>query len=270
MEKSYGITQRSEAATDLDFHLECVRNKGFSLMKNVLSEEEVALFVQKVEDIYAQQQEDFGSEKLGLINELNIVRAPLAYDPKFLELITKPRIKEYVKGMLGDYYSLHLQNAVINRPNIVHHQTSWHRDLPYQNFVISTPLAVNAFYCLAPFNAHTGGTLLLPFSHRIEYMPSQRYVEENIHQVEAEAGDVILFDSMVFHKAGKNNSDSVRIGINNVFVKPILSQQIDLPKLLDGKYSDDPELSVLLGYRFEAPDSVDNYRAKRLERMQGK
>jgi ectoine hydroxylase-related dioxygenase (phytanoyl-CoA dioxygenase family) len=72
---------------------------------------------------------------------------------------------------------------------------------------------------------------------------------------------------MVFHRAGRNTSDLVRIGINNVFVKPILAQQIDLPKFLNGRYADDPELSLLLGYRFEAPTSVDNYRAKRLERI---
>jgi hypothetical protein len=47
---------------------------------------------------------------------------------------------------------LHLQNGIINMPNEEHHQSSWHRDLPYQNWTSSEPLACNVFYCLDNFN----------------------------------------------------------------------------------------------------------------------
>ena len=121
---------------------------------------------------------------------------------------------------------INLQNAIINKPNEEHHQSSWHRDLPYQDWIISKPLAVNAFYCMSDFTSQNGATFLLPFSQKIEKFPSKRYVEENQIQMIAPKGSVVLFDSMVFHRASFNSTSNVRYGINNMFVVPILKQQI--------------------------------------------
>ena len=74
---------------------------------------------------------------------------------------------------------------------------------------------------------------------------------------------MLLFDSMVYHKAGYNSSSIIRRGINNVFVAPLLKQQINLPKILNGKYSDDELLNSLLGYKYDVPESVLDHRNKR-------
>jgi len=264
MSKSYGINNRVHIETEMEHHVENVALRGYSIMRNVVSLDKAERLKEKLNNIYTVQINEVGKENLDKINEKNIVRTPLAYDPDFLDLITHPKVKEFTRKMLGDNYILNLQNAVINLPNFEHHQSSWHRDLPYQNFVISSPLAVNAFYCLSPFNESTGGTVLLPFSHQMEYMPSKRFVEENLYHVQADTGDVILFDSMVFHRAGKNVSNISRVGVNNMFTKPLISQQINLPQFLDGAYSDDEDLNLLLGYKFEAPNSVLEYRKNRI------
>jgi ectoine hydroxylase-related dioxygenase (phytanoyl-CoA dioxygenase family) len=173
----------------------------------------------------------------------------------------------YVEKILVSYFILHLQNGIINMPNEEHHQSSWHRDLPYQNWTSSEPLACNVYCCIDDFNSETGGTYMLPFSQQFNSAPSIQYMEKYAAQVNAPAGSVILFNSMMFHKAGYNKSkDKTRRGINQMYVKPIISQQIDLPRFLNGKYADDEFLSMLFGYKTQLAKSVSEYRSQRIQR----
>lgn len=264
--KSYGITQKTEDASLLDYYLEVFKIRGFVIIEDVLSPTELEDVRKALDRSLETQEADYSSEDLDRIGEKNMVRAPLQYDSLFVNLATHPKLMPLVKAVLGDNFVLHLQNGIVNMPNEEHHQSSWHRDLPYQNFVSSVPLGCNLFYCIDDFNADTGGTWMVPFSHREEYMPSNAYLNAFSEQTHAKAGSVIFFNSMVFHRAGYNSSQQIRRGINNVYVTPILKQQIDLPRLLEGKYADDPELATLLGYRFNPEVSIQEFRNKRINR----
>jgi ectoine hydroxylase-related dioxygenase (phytanoyl-CoA dioxygenase family) len=267
MDKSYGINNQSKVTSKEEEYLEEFKINGFTIINDVLSEKELNATRLKLDELNIFQTKEFSLENLTKINELNMVRCPFLYDDYFLQIATQPVIASLVKLILGEYYILHLQNGVINMPHEEHHQRSWHRDLPYQNFEISNPLAVSALFCIDEFSESTGGTIVLPFSHHIEQLPSNTFIEKNKKQVCAKAGSVILFDSMLLHKAGNNNSSRARRGINNMFVKPILKQQINIPKALNGKFSDDPFLSKFLGYESMVPDSVVEWRNGRLNKM---
>jgi len=157
-------------------------------------------------------------------------------------------------------------------PQRVHHQSAWHRDLPHQEFVSSRPLAVNVYICLEHFSRETGGTAFLPFSHREEKLPSRESLAALEVQPEVAAGSAIVFDSMLFHRAGRNTSNRIRRGVNQVFTTGILRQQIDLPGWLPRQNPAlhttavaDPELRTLLGYEARTAESVAAYRKRRLE-----
>ena len=265
--KSYGLNKSITLTTKEELHLEEFYNLGYTIIENVISETELISIRKELYNIYKIQEKETGKETLKLINEENLVRIPLAYSQLFVKLASRKDMMAYVEKILGDFFVLHLQNGVINIPNEEHHQSSWHRDLPYQNWISSEPLACNVYCCIDDFNNETGGTYLLPFSHQFNAAPSSHYMEKNSVQVVAPAGSVILFNSMILHKAGNNKSkDKIRIGINQMYVKPIISQQIDLPKFLEGKYSDDDFLSMLFGYKTQLAKNVSEYRSQRVER----
>ena len=270
-ESSYGVTSQRNTGSVEDQHLEALFTKGFSVITGVLGEDELAQTRTLLDNVYRQQVEEAASVNLKLesIHEENVARMPFAYDPFFTDLLQRPSIMEYVKKVLGGYFVLHLQNGIINLPNEKHHQSSWHRDLPYQDFVISNPLAVNALYCIDEFSEKTGATFVLPFSHKMESIPSAGYIEKNGFQVTAPAGSVILMDSMVFHKAGYNSSAITRRAINHVYVAGIIRQQVNIPVMLKGKYADDPFLKMLLGYETQEAASVLEYRLKRKNKLKG-
>ena len=265
-ERAYGIDEFT-SADQKQLILEELRIKGFAVLEGVLSPADVESYCMKIDEIYAKQEEEFGSEKLKQISDQNTARCPLSYDESFLDLITHPKVKSIIESVLGSYYLLHLQNGIISRPSLEHHQAAWHRDLPYQTFVSSKPLAVNAYYCLCDYTPETGATMLLPHSHCIEDIPSLEYLNKHGVTAEAPAGSVVFFDSMCFHRAGLNCSPIVRRGINQVYTAGIIKQQIQLSQTLKSEYADDPYLAMLLGYASDAATSVDDWRDRRLAKV---
>ena len=197
----------------------------------------------------ARQVEEFGgAERMAAIGETLTARCPLVYDEAFLTLAAHSGVLALCRELLGDYVILMQQNGVINPSGQSHTQLAYHRDLPYQHFVSSRPMAISALFCIDPFTTETGATTVIPGSHRMEMFPSDTVAAELDTAVSAEPGSFIVFDSMVFHRAGENRSGQPRRGVNQVFSTPIIAQQISLPDALDGKYAGDPVLARLLGY----------------------
>jgi ectoine hydroxylase-related dioxygenase (phytanoyl-CoA dioxygenase family) len=266
--KSYGITAQQHNSTETDLYLEELATLGYAIIPNILNEEYLTDLRTKIDEVYLQQIAEIGGTNvLTQIKELNLVRMPLAYSEDFVHLAAHENFMILVKKVLGNYFNLHLQNAIINMPNEEHHQSSWHRDLPYQNFKISKPLAVNILVCVDNFNTSTGGTYVLPFSQHLDIIPSQAYIDKHAVQVHAEAGSVVLMDSMVLHKAGYNSSNHTRRAINHVYVSGIIRQQMNIPALLGDKYRSHPFLKMLLGYDNISYNSVQEFRQNRINKL---
>ena len=164
--KSYGVDIKPTASSLVDNCLEELSINGFSVLENVLDPADLQESRKRIDAVYEIQKNNFGEENLREINEENLVRCPLVYDEFFVRIATNPKVLEVVKRILGEYFILHLQNGIINRPAEEHHQSSWHRDLPYQNFVISKPISISALFCIDDFTNKSGSTLVLPYSHR--------------------------------------------------------------------------------------------------------
>jgi ectoine hydroxylase-related dioxygenase (phytanoyl-CoA dioxygenase family) len=265
--KRYGITSSLQIENEIESHIENILIKGFSIKENVLTKEQCEKYKISLNEIYEKQENEFGKDKLEKIQELDTARMPFLYDRSLSDLYMNPFILELTSKILGNNFQLHLQNAIINKPNREHHQTSWHRDLPYQDWIISKPLAFNAFFCLTDFTEENGSTVVLPFSHKIDYFPSERYVKENEVKVIAKAGSVIFFDSMLYHRASYNASDMVRYGVNNIFVVPIIKQQVDIANCFSSEVNLSEQEKMILGIKFEVPSSVIDFREKRYKRI---
>jgi ectoine hydroxylase-related dioxygenase (phytanoyl-CoA dioxygenase family) len=211
--------------------------------------------------------QEFGEDKLKEINELNLVRCPLAYNDFFLKLCTKPAIIDLIKHLLGNYFIINQQNGIVNFPNEEHHQSSWHRDLPYQNYVISQPIAVACLLCIDDFNESTGSTFVLPHSHNLEKIPSVNFINKHKVSTNVKKGGAIIFNAMLFHKAGNNTSNIIRRGLNTLYSIPLLKQQVNLHSQLKGRHQEDEWLRKILGYESQVPDTIEQWRENRLKRL---
>lgn len=268
MLKVHGVYERHVNQSQLDFHIEEMRRDGYSVIRNVLTEAEVEYTRTALDTLYQQQLDEFGLENLKKLKDCYIVRSMLVYDDFFLHRIAcNDKILPIVKQMIGTSLSLSSQVGILSPPDDILYQTAWHRELQYQHFTSSRPIAMQSLLCIDPFNASTGGTFFIPGSHLHEEFPSDDYALNHQIQIIANPGDAVLFDALTYHRAGINTSDSVRRAINNLYTVPIIQQQINFSRMMNGRFKDDPFLAGLLGYRWETSDSVLEWRRSHLERL---
>jgi ectoine hydroxylase-related dioxygenase (phytanoyl-CoA dioxygenase family) len=262
---NYGVKLRSVMTDELDGHAEEVRLVGYTVIQSGLDADEVAAYRDRVDEVIRRQEEEAGgAQALASIGDANTGRALLAYDVSFLTLATNARLLGIVGRLLGDYFVLGQQNSIVLPPQKLHEQAQYHRDLPYQHFVSSRPIAINALFCVDPFTAQNGATQVAPGSHKYEPFPSDQTIRCLARVVEAPAGSFIVLDAMLFHRGGVNLTAQARRGVNHVFALPFVRQQIDLPAMLGEKYAKDPALRRLLGYDAQTPTSVRDWRARRV------
>jgi ectoine hydroxylase-related dioxygenase (phytanoyl-CoA dioxygenase family) len=265
---AYGIREQSPATDVLDTHAEELRLVGYTIIESGIADTEISRLSEKVEEVIARQEVEFGGRAaMAQIGDEMTGRALLAYDETFLSLATNQRLLGLVERMLGQYFVLSQQNSIVLAPGENHGQARYHRDLPYQHFTSSRPLAVNALFCVDAFTAENGATRVIPASHKYEPFPSEAVIQRQERIAAAPKGSFIVLDAMLFHRGGRNSSTALRRGINHVFVLPFMRQQVDLPTMLGGRYADDPKLRKFLGYECQTPDTVLDWRRERASKM---
>ena len=261
---SYGVTRKTKNKNQFECKIEEINLQGYTIIENVLNSRELRDYSRKIDEITETQKEDFTKKKLEKINELNIARCLLAYDNYFFNILEIPILVKFIKFILGNNYTLILQNSVTHYPNESKKQAQSHRDMPYQDYTISKPVALNAYFNLEKSSEKYGGLKVLPFSHKLGKVPSDEYISNNAITIEADKGSLIIFNSWIYHSFFINKSKKIRRIINHIFAKPIYKQQIDIPKALGEKKELNPNLRRVLGYDWESPISVEQYRLKKL------
>jgi hypothetical protein len=261
---SYGVLEREMSETWIDIAIEEIRRLGFTIISSGYSPEEIGQISDAFQALHQSYQKEFFLFMSG--PEKNIIRAPLLVeDPPsiFLSLALNRNVIQILKRTLHGRFILNQQNGIINPPNESYSQGLWHRDLPYQHFVSSRPLAINALYCVDDFTIENGATFVLAGSHKESSFPSEAFVQKNSTQVEAPRGSFILLDCMVFHSGGFNRSNLCRRGVNHVYNIPYIKQQINIPKNAKFKPSNKLEEEIL-GFCDIEPESIMQFFDYRL------
>lgn len=265
--KSYGVLTQDQFGSQLDEIAEEVKRLGYAILDSGYSKEKINKISNSFENAYVEYVRHWGKKYLNDLSELHTIRALLTHDLNiFLELATNPNLLGVIEKLIKGKFILNQQNGIINPPGEEYAQGEWHRDLPYQHFTSSSPLAINAIFCIDDFTPENGSTFVLPSSHKSVNFPSKQYLLKNALQINAKAGQYIILDCMLFHSGGYNNSLYRRRGINHVYTIPYLKQQINLPKNIDYTNLSSAELA-LLGFKNEEPVSIKNYLESRLQKV---
>ncbi len=262
--RSYGVHKTEACESRVDHYVESIRRNGYAVIEPVLDEAEVRV----LESLFSKIHDDYlvrhgGIEGLKEQDEHNTVRCPMSLEfTAMYEIATKSVLLDVLDRCIQGSYILNQQNLIINPAKEDYNQGAWHRDLPYQHYVSSSPLAINAILCVDEFTKLNGASYVVPGSHLRGAFPSAQFIRENAVQVEAPAGSMIIMDCMLFHSGGYNASTHPRRAINQVFSIPHIKQQISIPSELSDLELSDAQ-KRLLGFYVEIPRSVDEYLAGR-------
>lgn len=268
IENSYGIIRTFDKG---DIYLEDLYFKGFTILDGVFDEKVLSEAKVKIEEVAKIEAGVCVKSEVSFESDEDNIRCPLAYDEFFLKLAYNKTIINLIEKSLGANFVLLMQNAIINRPLKKQYQARWHRDLNYQHWTSTQPLAFNFLIMLDDFKVENGCTWVLPGTHLRSEFPSERYVVENEVPIVGKAGSVAVLDAMLYHRAGRNiTKDSIRRGLNHVVGLPMLAQQIDIPNFIKesrgASYERDDFLSGYLGYKWNPAKNCVDWRKKRVKK----
>lgn len=262
--ENYGVSFASKVTTIIEEKLEELMIKGFCVLESRYANKTLKKISEEFENVKKGYYQKYKKLNLQEIDEQNTLRLPLSFgDNKvFKSIAFHKNLMALVSKAIRGKFILNQQNGIINPPLQKYNQGKWHRDLPYQHYVSSRPLALNALFCVDNFTSENGSTLVLQGSHKSENFPSQTYILNNAHKIIAEKGSFIVLDCMLFHAGGKNLTDCPRRAVNHVYTIPFLKQQISIPNNMpNAKLS--PLEKEILGFPFIEPKSVNEYLQSR-------
>jgi ectoine hydroxylase-related dioxygenase (phytanoyl-CoA dioxygenase family) len=265
---THGVLVRLNADDVYDDVAAELRVNGYAVLESGFVPEFIEKLKAGLKRAYATQVSEIGGDDvLRRMSDTDIARCLLAYEPDFMAVATAPPLIELAKRVLGSEFVLIMQNGIINRPDRENYLAKWHRDLSYQHWTSSKPLAINALLCIDDFTVENGATFVLPGTHHVTAFPPDRFVQKFEKQIEAPAGSFLVLDAMLFHRGGINRSANVRRAINHVLGLPFMAQQIDIPSALASTGARMPEADAVkkyLGYRWSPAPDVTAWRSRRM------
>ena len=149
---SYGILQKNTPDSAIEEAEEQVRNLGYAVLDSGYSASELENLSTNFNRARTRYIETFGEAQLKSVNEFHTIRALLTHGgDTFLKLALNENLLSILKKLIHGKFILNQQNGIINPPQETYNQSAWHRDLPYQHFVSTQPLAINALFCVDDF-----------------------------------------------------------------------------------------------------------------------
>jgi ectoine hydroxylase-related dioxygenase (phytanoyl-CoA dioxygenase family) len=269
---THGVTQRLSADDVIDEAYAELRINGFTVLESDIPLEVIERLKQSVDRIYQQQVDELGGEAaLHAISDTDTARCPIAYDSEFVTVATAPNLMRLAKKVLGPEFVLMQQNGILNRHDRQNYQVRWHRDLSYQHWTSSKPMAFNALLCLDEFTFENGASFVLPGTHHVDAFPPDPFVKRHEKQIAAKPGSFIVLDAMLYHRGGVNRSTAIRRAVNHLIGLPFLAQQVDFERALASTgmpAPTDPAVQKYLGFRWAPAGSAIEWRQKRMAPVQ--
>jgi ectoine hydroxylase-related dioxygenase (phytanoyl-CoA dioxygenase family) len=265
----YGVLEREEDGSEVARQVEELRVLGYTTLESGYDSDYISRIGEMCQETAKSYRNIYENFQLDSLGEANIFRAPALLNPNFLEIASHAKLRLIISRLISGKFYLNQQNLVINPPKSSNYsQLKFHRDLPYQHYVSSRPLAINALYAVDDFTLDNGTTFILPATHKIERFPSQDFIDKNQVQIEVKAGTFLILDCMVYHAAAHNTSSLQRVGVNHVYSTVMFKPQIDWACAF-GEEADDlhPEYRELLGLEFATPNNVEEFLQQRQKKL---
>jgi ectoine hydroxylase-related dioxygenase (phytanoyl-CoA dioxygenase family) len=161
-----------------------------------------------------------------------------------------------MRHFLDGNYILNGMSGVINMKNDRPYVQNVHRDL--RSFTGELKLMIQMIVLLDDFTLENGATYLLSGSHKVDVRPDDEYFYKHADRAIAKKGSIILFDSNLWHAAGKNYTDKPRRVLTLSFTKPYFKPQFDFPRFLGYEFGQSlsENLRQVIGYNARIPANL--------------
>jgi ectoine hydroxylase-related dioxygenase (phytanoyl-CoA dioxygenase family) len=217
VEATLELVPRPKPTEEARPHVEAIERDGYTILRNVATPELIAALCKRVRETeretLASLQPEESEDESSFIRTAGLLRI----DPIFHQLPIEPRVLAVLEPLLGPDFLLSTFSAIDLKPAQDNRQPLHPDDAlipiprPHEH-----PIGCTCMWVMTDFNENTGGTRLLPGSHRepLELLLGQdAETLAKIVQPDLEPGSVLIFDHALFHGAADNPSHDWRLGL---------------------------------------------------------
>ena len=245
------------------FQHTALETEGYTILRNWVSDKWINKFLINLPSLFEEHSKIRKENNNGIVSD-GVAMNVLASDDLFIEFLQVMLDRGLIKDLEDNYFkrdcilnSFTALNNVPSESQMFHKKV--HRDI--SGYSGSTPILLNMLIMVHDFTIENGGTLILPKSHLKEEEPSEEYWKENSINMTGKAGDIIIWNSNVYHASGINKTQNDRIAIPITLSLPYYKQLLDYPRAIGLKRQSDfnNDIQRLLGYHSTPASSIKEW-----------
>ncbi len=232
-------------------HKKNISELGYSLVENYLSDIEVNIAIESCNKYW---------EKSGELEKNHAKGAKTVYgletkDKFFLDIITTKSIKNILMYFLNDPYFRGLPKNIPNyhigyflgrssKNALLSHIDSY---IPFKG---KFPIVMQCLFALEKQTIKNGCTFVIPKSHLSGKYPNQNIEYKRAINILSKPGDLVIWDSRIWHGARENRTKNDRWAIIATFMRHWIKPRLDATRNISNKYFSklNNEQKVLLGF----------------------
>ena len=208
------MNEREQAIQEIEIY-------GFTLLENVLDSDTAVAMRQAL----IRCEQEHGTEHTHRGAARHVANLPVM-DRIFHQCIDHPRVLPILEHFLEPSLILGSLNSRIVRPGDGFQNL--HSDIPAYMLNMDSPVMMNTVWMLDDFSPATGGTRVVPGSHKSGLAaPPEGFAVQHEVQPTAPAGSVIVFNGQCWHGGGANTGDRNRHALFGHYRKHMLVFQLD-------------------------------------------
>ncbi|MDC1311125.1 phytanoyl-CoA dioxygenase family protein [Burkholderiales bacterium] len=242
-----------------------LKDRGFTLFRQVFDTgyvDALSAAMDRSYDVCRTVQVANGVQEItdGTVHHLLATGDPIYVD--LLEKICSNAMKWFIQSFFQGKYILNSYGGVINLTAKPSYVANIHRDTRF--FTGDFPLMLNMLIMLDDFTLENGATYLLEGSHHVEAKPDNNHFYAQSARATGKRGDILFFNSNMWHAAGVNTTQNKRRAFTITFTKPFMKQQLDYSRSLgyDKVATMHDDVQQIVGYFSRMPTNLQEWYQK--------
>ena len=243
-----------------------IEEDGFSIIENVVTEEEVKELKDQLKIALSEDVKEYGhlpGKKDNHIVDLT------TRGPAFVKLLENEKMQQVFSHFLGDDCILYSYTSSILKPDDKPAASNIHTDSQRYPYIPGFYHGILMNLALDDFTEENGATYHLPGSHKVKEKPLEDEFYKHSIRAVRKAGDAIFFHPLNWHAGGINKTNKTRSAITPYACRAFTKQRLDFPRMVT------PEVSswlgekgrTFLGFNSRVPTNLFEYYLPQEERL---
>jgi ectoine hydroxylase-related dioxygenase (phytanoyl-CoA dioxygenase family) len=239
-----------------------LKEQGYTIIRSLIDNDWIDTLKKSVDNAFLEHRQTQLKNNNDIQTE-GVALHVLLSNPIFIEFLETLQKKNLFKFLQESFFDskciINSFSALDNLPNQPNFSALIHRDLRFYSGEF--PIMVNCLLMVDDFTIENGGTYLLPYSHLEKRKPSNEEFFEKAIQATGKKGDMLIFNSNIWHSSAPNKTQDHRRAIPITVSKSFMKQLLDYPRAIGYSKMNEfnLELQQLLGYHSRVPSSLNEW-----------